>query len=117
MRKIKQLVASFGLAIVLAAGGFTPVLAAAPYLADQVLGQTTGGSPDFTATNENDRPYPNADGFNTPEGVAVDPTHHLLFVSDTNYARVLVFNLDSSNVLTDRTADYVLGQANFTSSV
>lgn len=47
-------------------------------------------------------------------GVALDLTHHRLFVTDSGNNRVLIFNLDSENGLFDREADHVLGQANFT---
>ncbi len=46
-------------------------------------------------------------------GITVDPTDHRLFVTDTQNQRVLVYNLDASNVLLDRFPDNVLGQANF----
>ncbi len=49
-------------------------------------------------------------------GLALDPTDHRLFVSDTGNNRVLVYNLDSSDLLIDRLPDYVLGQANFHSN-
>ena len=52
-------------------------------------------------------------GVNNPEGVAVDSTHHRLFVSDYGNNRILVFNLDSGNHLADRVADNVLGVASF----
>ncbi len=48
--------------------------------------------------------------------VALDATHHRLFVSDTGNNRVLVFNLDDSNNLIDHTADYVFGQPGFTTN-
>ncbi|GAB4156837.1 MAG: hypothetical protein Fur003_0350 [Candidatus Dojkabacteria bacterium] len=44
--------------------------------------------------------------------VEVDPINHRLFVAENNN-RILVYNLSSSNQITDRVADYVLGQDNF----
>jgi len=52
----------------------------------------------------------------TPSGTAIDTVHHRLFVADYNSSRVLVYNLDVSNILLDHTADYVLGQSNFYST-
>ncbi|MBK8870390.1 MAG: NHL repeat-containing protein [Elusimicrobia bacterium] len=49
----------------------------------------------------------------TPFGVAIDTTAHRLFVSDIGANRVIVYNLDSDNVLVDQIADNVLGQQNF----
>jgi DNA-binding beta-propeller fold protein YncE len=56
---------------------------------------------------------PNKVGFNLPKQATIDTTGHRLFVSDNRNNRVLVYNLNSSNVLTDYTADNVLGQQNF----
>jgi DNA-binding beta-propeller fold protein YncE len=46
----------------------------------------------------------------------VDSKNHRLFISDYNNNRVLVFNMDSSNLLLDHVPDYVLGQTNFYAS-
>ena len=46
----------------------------------------------------------------------VDTTGHLLFIADPENNRVLVFDLDSDNVLLDDTPDHVLGQPDFITS-
>ncbi|MEY4723318.1 MAG: hypothetical protein RLZZ324_831 [Candidatus Parcubacteria bacterium] len=48
-----------------------------------------------------------------PSGIALDDVSHELYVSDYSNHRILVYNLDSSNVLTDHTPDYVIGQPDF----
>lgn len=85
-----------------------PVDAATPYLASGVLGQ-----PNFTTKNSGTTAT-TFGGYVT--AVTLDYTGHRMFVSDADNNRVLVFNLDSNNNLVDKTADFVLGQANFTSS-
>ncbi|MBP9700152.1 hypothetical protein KBD71_02625, partial [Candidatus Woesebacteria bacterium] len=49
-------------------------------------------------------------------GLALDPTDHRLFVSDTGNNRVLVYNLSVGNTLSDLIPDNVLGQTNFYSN-
>ncbi|MGH2620385.1 MAG: RHS repeat-associated core domain-containing protein [Anaerolineales bacterium] len=71
------------------------------------------GAPLYTKNGLNDGP--NARGFNSLYDAVIDATNHRLFVSDTTNNRVLVFNLDTSNLLVDRVADAVLGQPNLTS--
>lgn len=51
-------------------------------------------------------------GCDNPYDVVLDTTAHRLFVGDFVGNRVLVYNLDASNTLVDRTADNVLGQTN-----
>jgi DNA-binding beta-propeller fold protein YncE len=115
VKRIKNFLVAVVFALVLAGSTAVPALAGTPYLAGGLLGQTNGGSPDYSGVDFNDRAAPNDDGFNSPQGVAVDTVSHRLFVSDGSNNRVLVFNLDNSNNLPDRTADYVLGQPNFSS--
>ncbi len=56
-------------------------------------------------------------GLNAPViGLALDPTDHRLFVSDTGNNRVLVYNLTSEDLLANRIPDNVLGQTNFYSN-
>jgi len=59
---------------------------------------------------------PNQFGFNQIEGLAQDPINHRLFVSDYNNNRVLIYNLNTDNTLTDHIPDNVLGQTNFNSA-
>lgn len=54
--------------------------------------------------------FPNDLGFSSPRYQVLDTVDHRLFVSDLTNNRVLIFNLDSSNNLSDRIADNVLGQ-------
>jgi RHS repeat-associated protein len=83
-----------------------------------LAGQVDGSlSPVYTKGGVNDGP--NAQGFalsGTMSDLAVDPIGHRLFASDPANNRVLVFNLDTNNVLVDRVPDAVLGQASFYSS-
>lgn len=80
-----------------------------------VIGQYRNGAVSYTdADADNGSVNPNALGQSRPTGIAMDTTDHRLFVSDRQNNRVLVYNLNSSNILTDYTADYVLGQSNFT---
>jgi hypothetical protein len=79
--------------------------------AENVVGQTTpGGGPDF----DNVGPYDTAllTGLMLPYGVAIDTTTHRLFVADAAH-RILVYDLNTSNILVDRTPDHVLGQIDF----
>jgi DNA-binding beta-propeller fold protein YncE len=80
------------------------------------LGQDDGlvGSPSpifIKGTAQNAAHKLGFNGINT--GVAMDPTGHKLFLSDTTNNRVLVYDLDVDNTLTDRVPDSVLGQTNF----
>jgi sugar lactone lactonase YvrE len=89
------------------------VFASSPgYAASDVLGQLTGGVPDFTTHT----PTTTSTGLSFPTGTALDLVHHHLFVADESNNRVVVYNLDANNNLLDHTADYVLGQLDFMSS-
>ncbi len=95
-------------------GGHT---AHAAYRASDVLGQFTAtGTPTFDANNENNFTSPNAQGFNYPQGAALDSVGHKFFVSDCGNNRVLVYNLDSNNDPIDYVADHVIGQSDFISN-
>ncbi len=52
-----------------------------------------------------------ASGLANPSGLVLDRINHRLWVSDNGNERIIYFNLDSSGVPLDDTADYVLGQA------
>jgi DNA-binding beta-propeller fold protein YncE len=83
------------------------------------LGQYTGAVSPYTNyyTFAGTNMAPNDIGLNAPTGgIALDSTNHRLFVSDTSNQRVLVFNLSNTNALTDKVADYVIGQPDFRSS-
>ncbi|MEK7067875.1 MAG: beta-propeller fold lactonase family protein, partial [Patescibacteria group bacterium] len=74
-------------------------------VADYVLGQPnldTGG------------PALTAGGLGGPHGIVVDTINNRLFVADTGYNRVLVYNIESINNGEDAVS--VLGQANFVTS-
>lgn len=81
-----------------------------PPEATQLIGQE-----DFVSSMVNTI-TPTNYGFGSPEGMAVDTVNHRLFVSDDSYLvnRVLVFNLNGSNELVDKTADYVIGLSSMT---
>ena len=83
-----------------------------------LAGQVDGSLlPVYTKAGVHDGP--NGQGFSLSgalSDLALDPTGHRLFVSDPLNNRVLVFNLDASNLLLDRIPDAVLGQSNFFSS-
>ncbi len=110
----KKILAVCVASVMLAFGNIAMVLAAAPYLASNIFGQSTGGAPDFDTDDINDVDV-NDHGLSSPGGVVVDDTLHKLFVADSANNRVLVHNLDSSDNIIDRTADNVIGQTNLTS--
>ncbi|MDP3974841.1 MAG: YCF48-related protein [Candidatus Jorgensenbacteria bacterium] len=84
--------------------------------AADVLGQFDGGGdPDFTLTNWPWPPEPDNKSFNEAKGARTDSVNKRLFIADGLQNRVLAYSLDVDNVLADRNADYVLGQANFSS--
>jgi 6-phosphogluconolactonase (cycloisomerase 2 family)/predicted nucleotidyltransferase len=80
--------------------------------AEDVVGQTDSGGVGVY-TQRGDYNSQLLKGIQLPQNVAIDTATHRLFVTDNGADRVLVYDLDSSNILTDRTADYVIGQANF----
>ena len=82
------------------------VLASDVASADLVLGQD-----DFSTNAANHGHGVNADGFDTPTGLAFDAQNRL-FVSDFNNARILVFTGSTGS---GSSASTVLGQADFTS--
>ncbi len=91
----------------------------AAYLASDLLGQLDGSdNPVFTTnTINNGAGLVNSKGFGTTlTSKLLDSINHRLYVTDSSNNRVLVFNLDENNNLIDRVADYVLGQADFTTN-
>ncbi|MFA6917372.1 MAG: NHL repeat-containing protein, partial [Candidatus Gracilibacteria bacterium] len=81
-----------------------------------VIGQLdNGGAINYNKGGLNNGP--NNKGLENPEGnVVLDTVNHRLFVPDKDNKRVLIFNLNSSNVLVDYLADNVLGQTDLISS-
>ncbi len=76
-----------------------------------VVGQSTyDGQPSYLSATANN---PMNVGMNGPAGVAVDTMRHLVYVTDANNNRVLVFQLNTDNSFPDFKADYVIGQAGF----
>ncbi len=79
--------------------------------AEYVFGQT-----DFTLGGDGN----GQNGFNTPDGVAYDPTTSRLFISDEGNYRVMVFDASTSTIGATTTygenAEYVFGQTDFTSN-
>jgi signal transduction histidine kinase/DNA-binding beta-propeller fold protein YncE/chitodextrinase len=84
--------------------------------ANQVEGQTDyTGAPSYTTSeeqNQNPGPY----GFDAPSDSQIDPVHHRMYVVDQVNSRVLIFNLNNSNQVIDHTADFVLGQPDFSTN-
>lgn len=109
MERAKTLATFVLMTLILSTGA--KAQAAVPYLANNVIGQ-----PSYTTNWLNGIEGPNDFGFKLPEGIALDATNHLLFVADTANNRVLVFQLSVGNEIIDRHADYVLGQASFSTS-
>ncbi len=72
---------------------------------------TAGTVVSYTMDGSNNGPGPL--GFYAPKYMLLDEVHHRLFVTERNSNRVLVFNLSVTNTLSDKIADYVLGQADF----
>jgi DNA-binding beta-propeller fold protein YncE len=84
--------------------------------AESALGHVLGDdSINYNSSGPNNGPNPK--GFLNPQNLALDTVNHRLFVTDMNNNRVLVFNLTSSNELSQTTASYVLGQNDFYSNV
>jgi sugar lactone lactonase YvrE len=75
------------------------------------------GQDDFIYNPENGRLQPNAHGLDGPFSLALDTSNHRLFVGDRWNYRVLVYNLDTNNRINDNTADIVIGQPDFNTSV
>ena len=82
------------------------------YRADKVLGQN-----DFFAWETSGLNTPVNNNFARPEGMAIGTISGVkyLFVADSTYNRVLVFNLSDGLDAVSETAVYVLGQVDFTS--
>lgn len=90
---------------------YTSTIASNGQAASFALGQTTSSNTvDFYGNTTNN---PQNKGVDGNSGIAIDSINHRLFVSDTNNNRVLIFNLDASDGLTDFEADYVIGQQTF----
>ena len=77
-----------------------------------LLGQYTSVTDSSTVSYTKGDPNngPNELGFYAPSFIALDAVHHRLFVSETSGDRVVVYNLNTDNSISDRTADKVLGQ-------
>ena len=116
--KIRSFISIIFLVVVFVAS-FTFAQNSYAYLlnATDLLGQLDkNNQPVYTTALQNNITIPNALGFNSAMGVSIDTVNHRLFVSDGFNNRVLIFNLDSNNNIVDYTADYVLGQPDFTSN-
>lgn len=72
---------------------------------------TTAPVPLYTKRGSHNSP--NQYGLSNPRNVSVDTVNHRLFVADSGNLRVMVYNLNASNQLVDRVADFVIGQPNF----
>lgn len=83
--------------------------------ASDELGQYTtvaGATDSWTQNGPNNGPT--ALGMYFPMGIAIDPVHHYLFISDYDNNRVMVYTLNTDNSISTsgggHTASYVLGQ-------
>lgn len=83
--------------------------------AEDALGQLdVNNNPKFdTKLEYNGELTPNSKGLSYPSGLAIDYKRHKLFVSQNR--GVHVYNMDDSNQLVDRVADFIIGQPNFNS--
>ena len=81
--------------------------------AADVLGQFSAQTVSYTNTGHDNDQAVNDMGISFPYGLALDPLHHRLFVSDDGNYRVLEYDLDSNNKLTHYYADHVIGQVDF----
>jgi DNA-binding beta-propeller fold protein YncE len=92
-----------------------------PFTPTDVIGQNVGGDPsapiDYTQFDSNNGGGAiSSGGLDRPDSLALDTTHHRLFVADSSNCRVLIYNLTSANQLLDRVADNVLGSSTFDDS-
>lgn len=85
--------------------------------ADSLLGQIDGSQNPVWGnySRNNSTPNRNAIGFEYPQAIVTDTVNHRLFVGECG-SRISVFNLNSSNKLVDKVADYVIGQPDLSSS-
>lgn len=72
-----------------------------------VLGQLSSGTPNYDVGEQNGGPT--SSGFSFVDAVEVDEKNQRLYVADQTNQRILVFDLNGSNVLDDYVADAVLG--------
>ncbi len=110
---MKKIIHTFLLILLLLNSLFLNVTTAFAYgtyqAATNNLGQLSGGGyPDYAKSGQNGgtNPY----GLSSPFATSIDVSGHRLFVSDTTNNRVILYNLDGSNVLTDLVVDSTLGQ-------
>ncbi|KKQ41038.1 MAG: hypothetical protein US58_C0006G0017 [Candidatus Magasanikbacteria bacterium GW2011_GWA2_37_8] len=97
---------SLGIALIIIISYFSTVFA---YNASSVIGQSYNSSGVFTTDFVNNC-FPNNKGLSYPLSTEIDYINHRMFLADSNNDRVLVYNLDENNDLTDYLADNVLGQ-------
>ncbi|HEV2412716.1 MAG TPA: ATP-binding protein [Candidatus Saccharimonadales bacterium] len=83
-----------------------------------VLGQTDfNGNPTYTSAGFNDKGHFLNEFADQPNGTYVDTVHHLLYVADAGFDRVMVYQLDNNdNLASPPVASYVLGQPDFTTT-
>jgi sugar lactone lactonase YvrE len=107
--KVLRLFSGLAVVLVLFLVGSPPLTHAAAglYSAQDELGQLDrNGQPTLN------QGVVNGKGMSNSAATALDTTHHRLFIAE--YARVLVYNLSSSNQLQSIYADNVIGQPDFT---
>jgi DNA-binding beta-propeller fold protein YncE len=81
-------------------------------LADGMNASDLAGQADFTSSTTG----ATSATMTNPLDTVIDVAGHRLFVADSGNNRVLVFDLDASNNLSDRVPDHVLGQTGFTTN-
>jgi DNA-binding beta-propeller fold protein YncE len=89
-----------------------------PFTLMDAIGQNVGGDPSAAVnytqwSSNNGGGSISSGGLDRPNSLALDTTHHRLFVADSANCRVLVYNLSAVNQLLDRVADNVLGTSTF----
>lgn len=87
-------------------------------LVDQVADGVIGQPDMLSGHNYDDEgcPSPSQDNICAPYGIAYDSDNERLFVSDSEWHRVLVFDVNPATFENGQNATHVLGQAGFTNS-
>lgn len=86
------------------------------YPASDVLGQIDEDGAVRFDSSELNSTFVNNKGLYQSMDVLIATATHKLYVADSDNNRVLVYNLNSDNTLTDYTADGIFGQPNFRTS-
>jgi len=83
--------------------------------ASMLIGQTLpDDSPIYTTRAINN---PANNGVYSPSSMALDAANHIFYVADSGNNRVIAYSLNVDNTFPDYNADYVVGQANFSTTL